>query len=317
MYKTDGKCLYFNSIIRSDRHRSSFNYGTPPQISQAHYDVPTPTIETLFPKGASDRELSAGSIFISLVELTEVLGCLLEHVYDLRKGASQEGSVRSSDNVYSRLITWKGTLKGLAYSIVVDGIVSEIPGAANFRLAYLATELLLCRIQLDLDKQQSGALDKPSSSRHQIQAHRVAEDIVLQVQALQESDLRGYWLPATAATLTSATAFLLRSAIRSITSGSLRDRNGALQSAIDMIAALRSHHQRYEWDIASSCIEQYGELVDKMAALMNLQQTGGSEEINPQPLLQPDVEDFLSHAMDGSAMGMDMQMLDLWGISET
>ena len=115
-------------------------------------------------------------------------------------------------------------------------------------LGYLATELLLCRIHLDLNEQTTEA-HSCRCYRH-IQAQRAVEDVLYFVQGLEERHIRTFWMPQDGASLTSATAFLLRSAVRSISAGEIVDGNASLNRTIRMVEALRYFPNAYSWDIA-------------------------------------------------------------------
>lgn len=87
------------------------------------------------------------------------------------------------------------------------------------------------------------------------------------MQELDDSHFCGFWILVDAVCLTSATAFLLRSALRK------RDFttafNGPLNISRDMIQTLRSHRQWFPWDLADDCLATCGELVDGIMSYDN------------------------------------------------
>ncbi|KAJ5613240.1 hypothetical protein N7510_006434 [Penicillium lagena] len=238
----------------------SLAYGTPLQIHRAQYDVPFPTIGDLSSSDASTSQIAAASIFVALTSLTEVLSCYLEHVYSVSKDFTLEKSAAELEQHFSE---WRESLSDDIRLLLLRGAHLHAPGAANFRLAYLSVELLLRRIQLDLDKSSSQS-DEETVSPFYMQARRAAEDIVLFMQELDESLLNGFWIPVNAFSLTSSTTFLLRSALRMKTSNS---RNGPLRMAKDMVDALHTYQQDFSWDLADHCLANCGDLVEKISSV--------------------------------------------------
>ncbi|PYH97853.1 hypothetical protein BO71DRAFT_317668 [Aspergillus ellipticus CBS 707.79] len=247
-------------VVLHDRW-CSLAYGTPLQIHRAQYDVPFPTTGDICPPSASQSQIAAASIFIALTKLTEVLSRYLEHVYNVSKTPPYPAET-SPMALEQLLADWEESLSDDTRRIVLRGTHLPAPGAANFRLAYLAVKLLLRRIQLDLDLQQ---LEDDTSSPYFTQAQRAAEEIVHLIQELEESQLRGFWIPVHSFSLTSATTFLLRSGLRK---GNLTA-NAPLKIAKDMITALQSHHERFGWDLADNCLANCSELVEKIGSLEN------------------------------------------------
>ncbi|OJJ03067.1 hypothetical protein ASPVEDRAFT_72823 [Aspergillus versicolor CBS 583.65] len=237
----------------------SLAYGTPMLIHREQHDVPIPTVNDLSIGNPDPCQRAASAVFVSLVTLTEVLGHYLEYVY--RVGKAQLGEQgQNSDSLELLLGQWEETLDVDVRRAVMRGTNMDAPGAANLRLSYLAVKLLLKRIQLDLDPgvRPESRLDSPRYLR----AQRAAEDVVHFVQELNENHLRGFWLPANAFTLTSATSLLLRSALGSRGSAE----NIPLELARQMIATLRAHRQHFDWDLADNCLGNCSELVEKVGA---------------------------------------------------
>ncbi|PGG98226.1 hypothetical protein AJ79_08935 [Helicocarpus griseus UAMH5409] len=238
----------------------SLAYGTPMHIHRAQHDVPIPNAQDLCSPGAPPSQILASSVFISLVTLTEVLGHYLEYMYHVK--GSPDPSKISCTNPELPLVEWEGALTGDVRRAALRGLGLDAPGAANLRLAYLAVRLLLRRIQIDQNG-SSLSTEEGADCPFHCRAQRAAEDIVHFVQELDEWHFRGFWMPANAFTLTSATSFLMRSALRSRNSGT---DNVPLKLARDMIDALQSHKQRFSWDLADNCLENCGGMLEKIEA---------------------------------------------------
>jgi hypothetical protein len=147
---------------------------------------------------------------------------------------------------------------------VLRGTELEDPGAANLRLAYLAVRLLLSRIQLDSGP-GTPREGRQSDSPVQLRAQRAAEEVVHFVQELDDRHLRGFWHPATGYALTSATSFLLRSALGARSPNSNAPRNNtALQTAREKIDTLRFHRENHGWEIADNCLSNCGEILQNI-----------------------------------------------------
>ncbi|KAK2814059.1 hypothetical protein FQN50_000463 [Emmonsiellopsis sp. PD_5] len=243
--------------------RCSLAYGIPLQIHRAQHDVPIPSEQDLSTPDASPAQVTATAIFIALISLTEVLGRYLEYVYRLTKD-SQETSETSTIDLEILLGEWEETLSSDVRRVVIRGTDLSAPGAANLRLSYLAVKLLLRRIQLDLDRGMPQTEDESLNAPLYLRAQRAAEEIVHFVQELDESHFRGFWIPAHAFALTSATSFLLRSALRS--SKNATGGNTPLKLARDMIDTLRRHSEEHSWDLADNCLANCSEMLEKIEA---------------------------------------------------
>lgn len=195
-------------------------------------------------------------MFIALTTLTDVLARYLEHVYSV----SKEFPHSNAHTLEQILSDWEETLSDDIRRIILRGTHLDIPGAANFRLAYLAVKLLLRRIQLDLNKGSNLTAEDDTKAPFYMQAQRAAEDIAHLIQELDATQLNGFWIPVHSFSLTSATMFLLRSGLRMKDQG----RNMPLSIAKDMINVLHTHRQNFGWDLADNCLEDCGELVEKI-----------------------------------------------------
>ncbi|KNG86371.1 Zn(II)2Cys6 transcription factor [Aspergillus nomiae NRRL 13137] len=253
----------------------SLAYGTPLHIHRAQYDVPYPTMDDLCPPNASHSQIAAALVFLSLITLTELLGTYLQHVYKVSESSPYPPETSSVD--LERLLTdWEESLSDDIRCIVLRGTYLDAPGAANFRLAYLAVKLLLRRIQLDLDVDTMKA-DDDTTSPFYTQAQRAAEEIVHLVKELDESHCRGFWIPVHAFSLTSATTFLLRSGLRRRNARS----NAPLNLAKDMVSTLRSHRNRFSWDLADNCLATCSDLVENLSSV-----DAGNDSLSAVPAFQ-------------------------------
>ncbi|KAL3476055.1 fungal-specific transcription factor domain-containing protein [Aspergillus californicus] len=243
-------------VIIHDRW-CSLAYGTPLQVHRAQYDVPLPSVDDICPASATSQR-AAASVFIALITLTDVLARYLEHVYSVSRDFPQFNDMTELD-LEQILRDWEDSVSDEVRHLVLRGINLDIPGAANFRLAYLAVKLLLRRIQLNMNK---GALqvEDDTVSPYYMHAQRAAEEIAYLVQELDESQFCGFWIPVHAFSLTSATMFLLRSGL------SIRNesRKTPLKIARDMVNALQSHRRKFDWDLGDDCLTHCSELLDRI-----------------------------------------------------
>ncbi|RAQ71810.1 Zn(II)2Cys6 transcription factor [Aspergillus flavus] len=277
-------------VIIHDRW-CSLAYGTPLQIHRAQYDVPYPTMEDLCSPNASHSQIAAALVFLSLITLTDVLSTYLQHVYKVSESTAYPPEMSSVD--LERLLTdWEESLSGDVRRIALRGTHLNAPGAANFRLAYLAVKLLLRRIQLDLDVDNIKA-DDDTTSPFYTQAQRAAEEIVHLVRELDEPHLRGFWIPVHAFSLTSATTFLLRSGLRRRNAYS----NAPLKLAEDMISILRTHRDRFSWDLVDNCLTTCSDLVEKLSSA-----EAGNDSLSADPAFQ-DIDFYNSSFLDELLMG--------------
>ncbi|KAL4920668.1 fungal-specific transcription factor domain-containing protein [Aspergillus aurantiobrunneus] len=236
----------------------SLAYGTPLQVHRAQYDVPLPSVEDICPNTAPSSEKAAASVFVALATLTDVLARYLEHVYSVSRDFPQSNDVSEMD-LEQILRDWEESLGDDVRHLVLRGTRLDIPGAANFRLAYLAVKLLLRRIQLNMNKNSLEVEDDvvPPFYMH---AQRAAEEIAYLMQELDEAQFRGFWIPVHAFSLTSATMFLLRSGLRMRN----ESRNTPLKIARDMVNTLQAYRRDFDWDLADNCLTHCGELLDRI-----------------------------------------------------
>ena len=224
-------------------------------IHRAQYDVPVPSIELLAPSNASATQLAGLSIFTALLTLTIVLSHYLEHVYSIARVAVNSRQSVSPLDLETLLTDWEDTLDDDIRRLVIRGNDLDRAGAGNLRLSYLAVKLLLRRIGCD-------TANHDSAVQARLQTQRVAEEIVLHVQKLKQPHLRGFWMPTNGFTLTSATLFLLRDALKTTT----KTRNTSLKLAKDMISSLQTHREIDAWDLADDCLSNCTDMTDRVEA---------------------------------------------------
>lgn len=214
-------------------------------------------MEDLYNPGTSSDQIFAASCFGAFTTLTEVLGYCLEHVYHLKKDFLKKQE-ESPFDLEDHLTNWENSLNDNLRRLVIRGTSLVGPGAANLRLSYLSVKLLIRRSQLDWDRVSLQIND--IDSQFHIQARRFSEEIVDFVRELDETHLHDFWIPQNAYSLTSATTFLMRSALNSRGLA----RNSALKLARAMINALQSHRRNYAWDLADNCLSNCSDLGEKI-----------------------------------------------------
>lgn len=201
------------------------------------------------------------------------------------------------------LSEWEESLSDDIRRLVLRGTRLDVPGAANFRLAYLAVKLLLRRIQLDLCKNSAQVEDNTAELYH-MNAERAAEEIAHLVQELDETQLRGFWIPVHAFSITSAAMFLLRNGLRA----RHQNHNTSLKIAKDMINTLQSHRRNFDWDLADNCLAHCGELVEKIGAgqVDNDSSIPEIPDFSENWDIDPSVLDELFFGITGLAEGFDI-----------
>ncbi|KAJ5450940.1 hypothetical protein N7491_000122 [Penicillium cf. griseofulvum] len=269
------------SILLHDRW-SSLAYGTPPHIRRTQYDVPLPIPEYL---SDWERDHEANAVFIELMNLTDVLDHCLEQVYSIR--IENQGPSR---NLELELNRWVDSLAGDIRKIIIRGSNLNIPGASNLRLAYLATRLLLRRLDLDRERQAPDSNAEQMANRV-MEARRTAEDVVVLVQELREAQLGDYWLPVVAFTFSATVTFLIRCALETEQAAGLAQ-SSSLRMASDLLTALRSHRKNFGWDLGDICLAQHSDVIDKLLRSEPLVENSGGMNIELRQPFVPD-EAFL------------------------
>ncbi|KAJ5100441.1 transcriptional regulator family: Fungal Specific TF [Penicillium angulare] len=243
------------SVLIHDRW-SSLAYGTPPHIRRSQYDVPLPSKERLCGRGEEQNHYVT---FRALAGLTGVLDFCLEYVYSINTHPPTR-------NLDYELNKWVEDLPIEARKIITRGANLDIPGASNLRLSFLSLRLLLRRVELDRARQETDA-DNEKLSTSLIEARRSAEEIVTFIQELEEWQLGDFWLPETAFIFSSTVTFLIRCALETEHNSSDFSRSSSLQMASDFLSSLKSHQQKYGWDLADICLAQHIEVVEKLSTV--------------------------------------------------
>jgi hypothetical protein len=234
-------------------------YGTPLQIHHAQHDVPVPAVKDVAETDVGLAQNLSSSIFIAFITLTEVLGRYLEHIYHVSKDFPPLPVSTSDFEIL--LSSWEGKLTDEVRRIVIRGTDINATGAPNLRLAYLAVKLLLKRIQLDLDR-VGQPVKQDTDSQYFFQAQRASEEMVHLVQELNHFHLCGFWLPVLAFSLTSATTFLLKASLQSVSETGIQ--TPSFRMARDMVDTLRRHRRDCSWDLANHCLETCSDIVEKI-----------------------------------------------------
>ena len=246
--------------------RCSFAYGTPPHINRLHFNVSFPDVESLVDPetGCTGRERAAEA-FIALCNLTEILGKMLDHLYDLSiNDTAVEATTKSYRRIEISIYDWEEALPSALRSQVAGTRDLSIKGAANLRLCFLSTKFLLQKMQFDSTCQdQSSPPEAVSVNRKATQ--KVAKEIADFVTKLRPLDLGDFWLPMGAFLLSSAATFLLRCVLDNLNDSSGGEGTSALHEASRMIDALKSHRDGFGWDLGDVCLAQCEPLVHRVS----------------------------------------------------
>jgi hypothetical protein len=192
------------------------------------------------------------------VGLSELLQGFLEHVYSLEP-------VGPTGDLELALDQWVDGLRNDVRKVIARGSMLDLPGAANLRLAYLSTRLLLRRIELNQTKEAQDP-DPTALSARYMQVRRTAEDIVSLVQELDLPRLGGFWMPMAAFTFSHTATFLIRCALETTDGPGGLGQNPSLQLANDLVTALRTHQEQHGWDLADICVAQHSDIITRLLA---------------------------------------------------
>jgi len=264
-------------------------------ISTTLNDVPKPLIENLCEEGASSEKVLISTVYIALVGLTDVLDLHLRHVHQLRNA----DETRDTTHLELALNNWVEDLSDDIRRVVIRGTNLKIPGAANLRLSYLTVRLLSQRIELEAEKRIRETGDSRLLNRY-MQARRTAEDILILAQELEPQHLSDFWLPSSAFAFSTTVSFLLRCALETENSTSGLVQSSSLKIASDLLSTLRSHKEKFAWDLGDICLAQHTEVVEKLLAITPPEDPSAEE---PQ--------DFSSFFMADDAF-MDQLFPSLW-----
>ncbi|KAI8965238.1 fungal-specific transcription factor domain-containing protein [Daldinia sp. FL1419] len=237
---------------------SSLAYGTPPHIQRSFHDVPQPKAEYRFSRTESGRQHDAMSVFIALSELTDVLDCYLQHLYQIGKEPNTP-----IDSLELRLNLWVEGLRDDVRQVVTRGVFLDMPGESNLRLAYLSIKLLSRRIRME-SLRSRGETDSDNLANQYINIRRAAEHIVLLVQELREEQLGDFWLPVSAFAFSSTVSILLRCALETEKSPNELSESSSVRLAWRLITALRRHSDDSSWDLGETCLAQHAEVVERL-----------------------------------------------------
>lgn len=221
-------------------------------------------------------------MFIALVRLTDVLDQQLQHVYNV----GQERSWNTT-SLELALNNWVESLTGSCRLIIIRGSRLGIRGAANLRLAYLTTRLLLQRMELEADKLVYSSQDERVMNRY-IQARHTSEEILMLLQELQAEQLGGFWMPVTAFAFPATVNFLLRCALETESSLAGLAQSGSFRIARDIVTTLRSHQKQNGWDLADICLAQHAEIVDRILSGVATEDDESGDTIDIQEFVMPD-----------------------------
>lgn len=270
----------------------SLAYGTPPHIQGKFHDVPRPRADG-----------GGNPVFLALVSLSEVLDAFLVHIYSLKS----DRRAASEFDPGTALRQWEESLTGESRRLIVQGKELNVPGASNFRLAYLFLRLLQRRMELDNVRDKDRDADSNALLDHYIHVRRAAEDIVRLVQALRPPQLNDFWLPTAAFIFTSTIAFLLRVALETEKTASGLGGSVSLGLANDLLVALKGHQQKSAWDLGDACIAQYSDVVEELRKAIPVANNGQGDMETPVPLIDwqdfdvsglPDVEELFPNLWD-------------------
>lgn len=263
---------------------SSLAHGTPPHIQSFQHDVPAPKPHHFQAPSETGECSDATAVFIALYGLTEVLGECLHSLYDL----SRKQTVTDSSLEF-RLNSWVESLANPVRSIILRGHNLSLPGAANLRLAYFATLLLLRRMELEASRAKGQdstdfTMSNGELANKYLRAQQTAEEIVMLVSELGRDHLGDFWLPGAAFVFSSTETFLLRCAVESDTDVK---RSSLLRIAWDLIVALRRHREEAGWDLGDICLAQFEDVVRRLVTPSDCRGEGVSGEVPTDPVLLP------------------------------
>jgi hypothetical protein len=258
--------------------RCSFAYGTPPHINRLHCDAPIPVIESLVgPETASTGHQGSSEVFIALCKLTEILGVMLDHLYDLSKSDTPfQALMRPYRRIEVKIYDWEESLPEDLRPQILGTTDLSIQGAANLRLCYLSMKFLLHKMQFD-----TASLDQASPAEgkvaHQKATQEAAGEISELVVHLRPQDLSDFWLPMGAFLLSSATMFLLRSVADHLNQSNFAEAKTALHLANRLVNELKSHRDNFRWDLGDVCLAQCEPLMHRISQALESGNTASSD----------------------------------------
>lgn len=233
------------TVLISDRFYH-FAQGTPPHVTNSHYDVPIPSMDLLTEgRTGSVKHVRAAECYTALCQLTEIVGDILPLIFHIRSGNDTVASEQVSRSEID-LNRWTENLPAWLHLHEFNNRPA-VPGLVNLQLSYLAVRMLLRRIGWhEISQKESN----PHSS-WLLGCFEAADEIVRFVTTLQLKDLRGFWLPYNSQHFTSAVTLLLRCALQT----SYEDvRHRCMTSARLLVDFLRKAKEESRWDLADSSL---------------------------------------------------------------
>ena len=206
----------------------------------------------------------------------------LQHIYH-----SQRDATALDKNLELSLNQWVDSLDDGVRPIIIRENRLDIPGAANLRLAYLTVRLLQQRIDFEAEKELHAQNDNEVLNCH-IQARHTSEAILIMIQELQPAQLGDFWLSITAFTFSATVNFLLRCALETENSAQGLSRSASFRIAREMVTTLRTHKERYEWDLGDICLAQHADIIERILAGVSQDEQGGSSTMDMQEYVMPD-----------------------------
>lgn len=281
-------CSVFLILLLANnlQHRTSLAHGTPPRLSKSRNDVPAPTVEYLCDSSASASQNRPASVYIALVSLTEVLDQHLQYIYQVGKDNRSNPT-----HLELALNSWVESLSGSVRLVILRGSHLDIPGASNLRFSYLTIRLLLQRIQLEADKQVFNSHDERLLNRYS-QARMTADDILIMTQEFQPEQLGDFWLSTSAFSYPATINFLLRCALETAHSPAELVHDTSFRIARSLIDNLRTHQEKYSWNLSDVCLAQHAETVEKILSSVASIDSHGTNGLDPQDFVLPDASIF-------------------------
>jgi hypothetical protein len=95
---------------------------------------------------ASDPRIAGAHCFIALCQLTEILGDILPHIYNTKRG-KHHSPLKSLLRVEAALDEWEEALPNWLNPSSTE-FRRELPGVLNLQLSSLAVKICICRVSL-------------------------------------------------------------------------------------------------------------------------------------------------------------------------
>ncbi|KEF63790.1 uncharacterized protein A1O9_01768 [Exophiala aquamarina CBS 119918] len=243
---------------------ASLTAGTPPHITLSNFDVELPDLHLLGVPTDDDKDISSNNnhagacSFVFLCRLTEILGSVLPLIYSL-KPTSASDFQKVLRRIAILLDEWEDSIpQWLNYEHAQ--FKPHAPGALNLRLCFLATKMCISRLLLLKASHPERATDPERKLYLQSRCRKSAEAVIEFTTALQEDDLRVFWLPSSH--FASATTLLLGCALEA---PSDEIAHGCVLKAQGMVQYLRMVKNDTGWDLADVCLAQCETITHRMS----------------------------------------------------